>query len=298
MLPDRSKRHAGVDGETPRLQLASNWQLLLVAILMIGLLRVIFPHKALVEKLYDQEQLDELTLSYIENLHRTEPGNADLAILLGRVQREQMDIVNLDHLLQPVINAGNARQRAEARLLLLGAYEQVLSTELPAEELKQLRNRLEAFLLVANRDDIPPALAGAFAATAFRQNWVALGLDFLNRVAPGRTAQALEGYAQEALAQGRHTLASEYYLLARRQATTRDAARQYFRQGIAALMAASRFAMAMRVAERDMGDLSDDPETLRFMARTALAAGDPVRAARYARWLVFQRSPARAGAAP
>lgn len=298
MLPDRSKRHAGVDGETPRLQLASNWQLLLVAILMIGLLRVIFPHKALVEKLYDQEQLDELTLSYIENLHRTEPGNADLTILLGRVQREQLDIVNLDHLLQPVIKAGNARQRSEARVLLLGAYENLLSTDLPADELQPLRTKLEAFLQESNRDDIPAALAGAFAATAFRQDWFALGTQFLNRVAPGRTAQALEVYAQEALAQGRHTLASEYYLLARRQATSKDAARQYFRQGISALMAASRFASAMRVAERDIGDLADDPETLRYMARTALAAGEPVRAARYAQWLVFQRRPVRAGAAP
>jgi hypothetical protein len=298
MLPDRSKRHAGVDGETPRLQLASNWQLLLVAILMIGLLRVIFPHKALVEKLYDQEQLDELTFSYIENLHRTEPGNADLTILLGRVQREQRDIANLGQLLQPVIRGGNARQRAEARMLLLNAYEHQLAAELPPETLESLRTRLAAFLQEANRDDIPPALAGAFAAAAFRQDWMALGTQFLNRVAPGRTAQALEGYAQEALAQGRHTLASEYYLLARRQAETSEAARRYFREGIGALMASSRFALAMRVAERDMGDLADDPETLRFMARTALAAGDPVRAARYAQWLVFQRSPARAGAMP
>lgn len=298
MLPDRSKRHAGVDGETPRLQLASNWQLLLVAILMLGLLRVIFPHKALVEKLYDQEQLDELTLSYIENLHRTDPGNADLTILLGRVQREQLDIARLEQLLQPVVRSGNTRQRSEARMLLLGAYETLLSNEIPEEQLQPLRTRLEAFLHESNRDDIPPALAGAFAATAFRQNWFALGTQFLHRVAPGRTAEALDVYAQEALAQGRHALASEYYLLARRQATTQDAARRYFRQGINALMAASRFALAMRVAERDIGNLADDPETLRFMARTALAAGDPVRAARYAQWLVFRHSPAPAGGAP
>lgn len=298
MLPDRSKRHAGVDGETPRLQLASNWQLMLVAVLMIGLLRVIFPQKALVEKLYDQERLDELTLSYIENLHRTEPSNVDLTILLGRVQRDTMDIDNLDHLLQPVIRAGNARQRAEARMLLLGSYENLLSTDVPTADWPRLRAQLEAFLQDANRDDIPPALAGAFAATAYRLNLMTLGTQFLNRVAPGHTDQALETYAQEALAQGRHTLASEYYLLARRQATSPEAARRYFREGIAALMAASRFTLAMRVAERDIGDLADDPETLRYMARTALAAGDPVRAARYAQWLVFQHRPEPARVAP
>jgi hypothetical protein len=43
--------------------------------------------------------------------------------------------------------------------------------------------------------------------------------------------------------------------------------------------------------------LADDPETLRYLAQAALAAGYPARAARYAQWLVFQRSPATAGGA-
>lgn len=298
MLPDRSKRHAGIDGETPRLQLASNWQLLLVAILMIGLLRVIFPQKALVEKLYDQDQLDELTLSYVENLHRTEPENADLTILLGRVRREQLDIVNLGHLLQPVIQNGDARQRLQARMLMLGAFENRLSRDLPADELQLVRQQLEVFLRDASHDVLPSELAGLLAGLAFRMEWTTLGTEFLQRLAPGRSAQALEMDAQAALAQGQHALAGEYYLLARRQATTRDAARQYFRLGISAFMSASRFAWALRAAERDMGDLADDPETLRFMARTALAAGNPARAAQYAQWLVFQRAPVQAGARP
>lgn len=298
MLPDRSKRYAGVDGELPRLRLASNWQLLIVALLMIGLLRVIFPQNALVEKLYDQERLDELTLSYIENLHRTDPDNPDLSILLGRVQREQRDFVSLNQLLGTVIQKGNARQRSEARMLLLGAYESQLEADVAVDAKQSLRERLQAFLQDAQRDSIPPALAGAFAAAAFRQGWFDLGTHFLNRVAPGNTAQALEVYAKEALGQGRHMLASEYYLLARHQATSRDAARLYFREGIAALMAASRFALAMHVAERDMGDLADDPDTLRYMARTALAAGEPARAAQYVQWLVFLNKPQPGGVAP
>lgn len=295
MLPARSKRYAGIDGEAPRLKLASNWQLALIAVLMIGLLRVIFPQKALVEKLYDHEQLDELTQSYIENLHRTDPGNADLTILLGRSRRDQMDTTALERLLQPILATGSARQRAEARLLLLAAYERALNTR---GDVQQVRARLTTLLQSAQREQIPPQLAGAFAATAFRLDLPEMGLDFLNRVAPGRSTAALEGYAHEALGAGRHLLAAEYFMLARRQTTDRDAARAYFRQGVGTLMAASRFQQAMLTADRSLGDLADDPETLRFLIQTALAAGDPVRAARYAQRLVFKETPLPSGVAP
>jgi hypothetical protein len=297
MLPDRSKRHAGIDGEVERLQLASHWQLLLVALLMLGLFRVIFPDKALVAKLYDHQQLDALTMSYIENLRRTDPDNADLTILLGRVQRDQWDIVNLDHLWQPVIQTGNPRQRFEAQALLLAAYDRLLRTEMADTERQHQERAVTVLLEGANRDGIPPELAANCAAMAFKLEHIALGTAFLNRVAPTQTAVALANYGAQALAQGRYTLASEYYLLARQHTNTLDAARGYFRQGIATLMAASRFEQAMAAAERDIGDLADDPQTLRYLAQAALAAGYPARAARYAQWLVFQRAPAAAGGA-
>jgi hypothetical protein len=297
MLPDRSKRHAGIDGEVDRLQLASNWQLLLVALLMLGLFRVIFPDKTLVATLYNHQQLDALSLSYIENLRRAEPDNADLTILLGRVQRDQLDIVNLDYLLQPVIRTGNPRQRFEAQALLLGAYDRLLHTEMADTERQRHERAVTALLEDTNRDGIPAALAADCAAMAFKLEHIALGTAFLNRVAPTQTAIALANYGGEALALGRYSLASEYYLLARQQAKTLDAQRDYFHRGIATLMSASRFEQAMQSAERDLGNLADDPETLRYLAQAALAAGYPARAARYAQWLVFQRSPATAGGA-
>ena len=69
MLPHRSKRYAGIDGEIPRLKLATGWQLLLIGFMVVTLLAVVFPRKELVAKLYEQETLDELTLSYIQNLY-------------------------------------------------------------------------------------------------------------------------------------------------------------------------------------------------------------------------------------
>ena len=287
MLPERSKRYAGVDGQTPRLQLASNWQLLLVAVLMLGLFRVIFPQSALVERLYDQEQLDTLTLSYIENLYRTDPDNADLAILLARVKREDLDVDGLAKLLQPAFISADKSQRADARMMMLGAYEDALSTQTDATEHARLRKQLEALVQTTQRDNVPAGVAAVFAATAFR-----LGLDFqghalLKQVSAQSSPQSLEGYANDALAQGNYALASAYFLLARHNASAREDAREYYRQGIATLIAASQFNKAMQAAEQELGDLADDPETLRFLTRSAVAAGDRTSATRYAESLVF-----------
>ena len=139
MLPSRSKRFVSVDdGDLPRLRLAESWQLVLIALIMGGLFVVIFPRQALVEKLYKQHELDELTLSYFVNLHRTDPQNADLSILLARARQERMDVAGMEQLLQPVIRSGDAVQRDEARQLLLHRYEQAFLGAQGVER-KQLR---------------------------------------------------------------------------------------------------------------------------------------------------------------
>lgn len=298
MLPDRSKRYAGIDHKPERLVLATHWQLVLIAIMVIGLLRLIFPHKALVEKLYHHDALDELTLSYIENLYRAEPNNFDLTILLARARPEQ-SLQERERLLQPVLLSGSALQKAEARLLLLEWYERAISAAvLKGEDVGPWRSRLVALLQAARHDEVPAPLAGAFAATAFRLDLTELGLYFLGRISPEQPLVALITYAKDALGQGRHVLAAEYFLLARKQTRNRDEARAYFQQGIGALMAASKFQLAMQWAEKDLGDLADDTATLRFMARTSLAAGEPKWAAHYAQRLVFKDLGLPAGATP
>jgi hypothetical protein len=58
--------------------------------------------------------------------------------------------------------------------------------------------------------------------------------------------------------------------------------------GVKTLMAASQYAQALEMANLNLGDLANDSQTLRFLSHTALAAGDPIVAAVYARKLVFQ----------
>ncbi len=288
MLPDRSKRYAGIDGEIPRLGLASTWQLFLIALLVVSLLVMIFPRKELVEKLYAQETLDELTLSYIQNLYRSNTRNADVAVLLARTQQDHMDVATLEGMLLPLSEHGDPRQRTAARLILVKAYARALDGMRDAAQKAALKSRVTAMMQSASDDPLPEPLARSFANLAFALNLPALGFDFLAKVETGRSPGALEHYAKEALGKGEYGLAAEYFLMARDQVTELAEARRLFFAGIDALMAASLFDQAMRSATQHLGALANDPVSLRRLARTALAAGDAGQAAFYARALVFQ----------
>lgn len=303
MLPSRSKRFVSVDdGDLPRLRLAENWQLALIALIMGGLFVVIFPRQALVEKLYKQHELDELTLFYVENLHRTDPQNADLSILLARARQERMDVAGMEQLLQPVIRSGDAVQRDEARQLLLHRYEQAFLGAQGVER-KQLRERLRALLLPMRKETLPAERLQTLAFLAFRLGEIDLGTAFFERAAQtgGKAAEVpltrvLVEAAQQALGEGQHALAARYFLLARAHAVDIGQARTWFQQGIAALMAASLFPEAMQAARQEIGNLADDSQTLRYLTRAALAAGDPAQASAYARQLMFGASRTEGGA--
>ena len=296
MLPDRSKRYVGLDGEAPRLQLVTYGQMVIITLMMALLLFAIFPRKALVEKLYEMEVLDAITLAYIDNLARTDPDNADLAILLARTQGERLDLVQLRQRIGHIVASEDVRQRNEARLLMLRAIERTAEPD-PAKA-ESLRDESKRMVADASSDPITDKLSGAFAAAAFRLGMTDTGDALLRRLGVVDTVAVLETYARDALAERRYTLAAEYYLLARRQASDRGQARRLFQEGIGVYLADSQFAPALRAMDKHLGDLKSDPATLRFAIRTSLAAGAPRRAAGYAQMLVFSPDTATVRKAP
>lgn len=293
MLPDRSKRYAGIDGEIPRLVLATKWQLALVAWLVVALLFLIFPRKILVEKLYEQDSLDELTHSYIQNLYRADSKNADAAILLTRAQQDALDLKTIESRLLPWVDADDARQRTATWVMLTKAYEKALAADPDPYERKRLTLQLAELLQKASLAPVSEPLARRFAAAAFGQHLPRLGLVFLAQFGDAHPVATLEQYGQNALGQGDYEGAADYFLMARDQTTDLEDARRLFQKGVGTLMAASQFKQAMRAAEAHLGNLSGDAVTLRYLTRTAQAAGDPMRAAHYARRLVFQSSGAK-----
>lgn len=293
MLPARSKRYAGVDGDIPRLVLAANWHLMLIGVLVLALLVAIFPRKALVEKLYQQQVLDELTLSYVQNLYRANPNNADAALLLARSQQDVMTQADLESMLWRLSIEGEPRQRTEARQILLNVFLNGLEDAPSVDRKIQLTARLIELMQYARQDDLPEDLAKTFANKAFELNLPQLGLVFFNKVHADQPELVLEKYGDLALAEGRYNAAAELFFLAQDKTLTTGEVRRLFMKGIKTLMSGSLFDQAMSNARSRMGSLDNDPVTLRFLSRTALAAGDTALAAECARKLVFQRGVAQ-----
>jgi hypothetical protein len=288
MLPDRSKRYAGVDGEIARLQLAADWQLVLVAVLVVALLTAIFPRKALVEKLYQQQTLDDLTLSYVKNLYRTNPNNADAILLLAKTKPDFIDVPKLESAISGLLASVDLRQRNEARTVLFHAYMDRLNKKIDKSEEARLNAQLALLIQSARDDELPDHLARSFAEEAFRLNWSEVGIALFKRLNVDISANALERFADLALGRGQYAIAAKYYFMAREKADSLPEVRRLYQLGVRTMMAANAFVQAMADANSKLGDLAADPPTLRFLIQAALAAGDPIAAARFARMLVFK----------
>jgi hypothetical protein len=306
MLPDRSKRFALTEtGELPRLRLAEGWQLAVIACIMAGLFVVIFPRQALVDQLYHQEVIDDLTLSYVDNLQRTDPGNADLAILRVRARPEQHDLNALLKLLQPALASQDGQRRMMALHLLLDAAERTLKSSPDKTAAEPVRARMQGWLHEMQKEGGSEGRTGDLVRQAFFIGLPMLALDFMRQMAPPGDTQAARQMAREALvvqaraALGRmqHEQAADYYLLASQYAADEEMSRQLLIQGVDVLMAASRFERAMQVADEHLGVQAGEHDLLRYLIRTALAAGYPQRAADYARRLVFEAAMPSQGAA-
>jgi hypothetical protein len=288
MLPDRSKRYAGVDGEIARLQLAANWQLLLVALLVLALLAAVFPRKALIEKLYQQQSLDDLTLSYVRNLYRTNPNNADAILLLAKTRPDLIEVPKLESVVSDLLESKDVRQRNEARTILLNAYRSRLDQGIEKIEEARLNAQLMSLLQSAEKEELPATLVRSLAEEAFRLDQPELGVTLYKRLNVEISAKELGYFGDLALGRRQHAIAAKYYFMAREKAKSQPEASKFFQAGVKTLMAASQYAQALEMAKLNLGDLAKDPQTLRFLSHTALAAGDPVAAAVYARKLVFK----------
>ena len=291
MLPDRSKRVVSLDEDILRLRLASNGQLFMVALMVTILLVVIFPRKALVEQLYDQETLDELTLSYIRNLYETDPRNTDLALLLARSQLAELSLTELEELLTPLASRGDDRQKLQARTMLINRFEKRLDAKIGAQERAHILASAKELLTNASKDNMSQQFAGRLADFAFDWGLPQLGLVFLAKGEGGRSIKVMERYAEAALANGNYAMSGEYYFLAHEEAKDLGEARRLFKLGIDTLMAGNLYASAVDSVKAHLGQLEQDPETLRWVIRMALAANDTSMAAEFGRKLVFASLP-------
>jgi polysaccharide biosynthesis protein PelB len=289
MLQDRSKRIATTDGRIARLILVTNRELLGAVVALIILLVLVFPNKKLFEELLSRSADNSLSIAYLENLLRSDQSNMDWRLLLAGAKVERISFSELDSLLQPIWLQGNKAQQQRARQIRLHGIsiaDQRGNQVLPKSEVDEL---LQQVMAESNNTTQLVRLANS-AILLDRREIVLNVYRRMAQVSPKNYRKHLLEAAERSLGLGRYRLAADLYFLARQQAPLQKA-RRYFRLAIGALMANNHYSEALSDAERYLGDLKSDAETLRFLIRTARAADSSARAAHYARMLLDLGAP-------
>jgi polysaccharide biosynthesis protein PelB len=289
MLQDRSKRIAASDGRIARLILVTDRELAGVVVALLILLLLVFPNKQLFEELLSRSPDDALSIAYLENLLHSDPENMDWRLLLAGAQTEHIPFSQLETLLQPVWQQGSEAQQHRARQIRLQgiaiAYQRG-TIVLPETEIDTLLQRE-----LNDSNSLTELIRLADNTILLNRNKMTLGVyQRMAQAFPDTYRKYLLKAAERSIGIGKYRLAADLYFLARQNASLQQA-RRFFRLGISALMADNRYKEALQYAERHLGALKRDAETLRFLIRISRAADSSSRAAQYARMLLELEKP-------
>ncbi|MDD3353223.1 tetratricopeptide repeat protein [Zoogloea sp.] len=259
---------------------------------LVGLVFILmFPNPTLERSAIESRRGDLLTVAYLSNLLRTDPDNAELRFALASQQISRNETQAARDTLRPLLDSPFPQLRAGSHWRDWLSYRQAW---LRAEEGSALKMALEGAMLARLRElsaeDWPEDMQISILQEAMALGERALVVDMLKRLAhrPGSAFDAgwyAEG-ARGLLAFGDYRGAAELFLLARQRATRLQARREHFLAAVHTLQAGNLLDEAIATAERELGDLGEDTETLYALVVLARACNRPDVADRLARRMI------------
>lgn len=236
-------------------------------------LMLLYPREQLLERLSKAPRNDPLTAGYLANLHRVEPGDAKTALLLAEARIAQGERAQALALLATIERADDPVLRRRAMLLhasVLGSTElaDYLRNRIGEQWSREELRKIAALVAATGDAALRAKVYTRLAATERDPLWFA------------RTAERMLG-------EGDYRLSAQLWFSARRHASGKDQAREYFLAGLRTLQSGNLLAEAIEAAERNLGDLAGDEQTMLAVVRLALAAGKPEVAQRLMKRLVW-----------
>lgn len=232
---------------------------------------------------------DALQIAYLEAWLAARPGDVGLRLWLAReLMRADAPLRARAHLERVLAEAPPSLLR-EARKLAFDLDWREWTDAQGSAAPGALRARLRAQVRALLADERDPAAALALLPRAVALGEEGFAAQWLQALAAGerRLPPAVwEAAAMQALAQSRHLLAAHLLLRARDAERSLAQRRRLFLAALRAAQAGNALPEALALAERHLGELIADPETLEFLTRLALAANRPDVAAHYARLLL------------
>ncbi|MDD2700365.1 MAG: tetratricopeptide repeat protein [Sideroxydans sp.] len=273
-----------------RPKLMSAWTLAGFAVMVMIPLVMIFPKQDLLQQASQQKLGDTLTVNYLSNLLKADPGSLELRVLLAEHRIFLHESEGIQELLDPLIRSKSAAWRAKG---LLVEYKFLTSrftlSARGSAQRAELRQRRIDTLLKLHRLEWPLPTSIYLAGQADQLEEYGISKLLYQRISDSSARMSTQGFADMAylaLGEGNYKLSAHLYFIARHKAVTLARQREYFLAGIHALISGNLLSQAMQGIDRHVGALESDSETLYELIKAARAANDQPRAVRYAKRLL------------
>lgn len=266
-----------------------------VIVILFGLamalaLYLVFPEKRLEERLAKAQKADSLTIAYLNSWLAAKPDDDDLRLVLAKqnIQLGYYDTARAA--LQPLLTTSNPRLQNEVRWLQLDMAEReayalpALSPERVAA-MEKVRIELRALAKL----DQTLARRELLAKKALALNDMPLAAQLYRQLAMANPNGSAEFFIQTAdilLATGDYRAAADMYFKARQKTTSYERQRSLFLKALSILRSGNLLIDALKQAELQIGNLSEDNQTLTYLAQLARAANQLDLAERYAKRLL------------
>ncbi len=279
----RSPSVADAEPLRGRARLVSPWALAGLTAGVLLTLYLLYPRQPLLEGLFASSGGDALNADYIAAMLRNEPGNLELRLLLAEKRHALGQPALAREVLEPVRLSQDALLRRRMNLLELAILESEAKTATGAA-LEAARASQREQLTRFAEEEWAPAQLTEFARRARALDMPALTIRFdqaLERSILAASPRWLAESGDAALGSGDYRRAARLYFLARERAGSTDEQREYFLKALSILRSGNLLKEALTQADARIGNLQNDEQTLAWLARLALAAGDPQRAQVY-----------------
>ncbi|GKS85201.1 tetratricopeptide repeat protein [Acidovorax sp. SUPP1855] len=272
--------------------LAPSWLIALLASMVGGGLWLLYPRQDLERRLSETTDI-ALSVAYLTNLLRSDPDNPRLRLLLAQRQIAVGEMADARATLQPALDSSDPELHRDALWSLwdLSYAEYQRTPEKETERRKAQREGLKRQLQALAKEKWPADRQLLLARRAAEMEDRATGVAMSRQLAqeakdPREAARLYERAAKEALGTGDYAGSAELYMLARQVTPDPEQAKAYYLAAVRTLQSGNQPVAALALAEREIGPLADDPQTLLMITNLARAAGKPAVADRYVRRLL------------
>lgn len=236
----------------------------------LGLLALFYPKRELLQILQQDGRRTPATRVYLQTMLRNRPSDHQMRLRLGALLLESGDAQTALQVLDGVVGPVSAVEQVRYHELEFQALQKLVRTTQDVQISQRFLAAANDILLRSSS----VALVQKVLEDARRLRDDALAVRaqaVLMRLGSGKAAG--EDYRQRA----------DTAFAAMQRSTTIADRRMFFLQGLGVLQEGNLYRDVMVAADRHIGPLADDRETMIALTRLALAVGYPDRAQRYIR---------------